>query len=94
MLAWLVVHLVQRVNFGIRSALYPRLPVVALLAVFLPGGERHDENDREPPAERQVHARDLLYGSALEILEVNVVEPHEHVRLHASVLREVQGRHI
>ena len=57
MVAWLVV--VQRVNFGIRPALYPRLPVVALLAVFLPGGERHDENDREPPAERQVHARDL-----------------------------------
>ena len=51
MVAWLVV--VQRVNFGIRPALYPRLPVVALLAVFLPGGERHDENNREPPADCQ-----------------------------------------
>ena len=75
MVAWLVV--VQRVNFGIRPVLYPRLPVVALLAVFLPGGERHDENDREPPAERQVHARDLLYGPALEVLEVHVVEPED-----------------
>ena len=47
--------------------------------------QRHDENDREPPTERQVHARDLLYAAsiygpasgapALEVVEVHAV-PH------------------